>query len=150
MHRTRIVSISPRLVAAIRERAQSTARSESACVERAWAAARVRFASLPPPAPLAQGFEIVPIIPDVEYTDPRAEQIYAEQFASDEVAALALTLQLDVLEDMIDESFRLARSLGWLVERAWCLSLETGSHEWWLVSSEAVASGDTMPMARLE
>ena len=148
MLRTRLVSVSPRLADAIRDHARATGRSTSQCIERAWTAARVGFASLPSPAPLAQDFEIVPIVPDVEYTDVRAEQLYAERFASDQVVALSVTLSSDIFEDMVDESFRLARSLGWLVERAWCLSLDGGAHDWWLATE--LSAGDTAPMPRFE
>ena len=147
MPRTRLVTLSPRLADAIRDHAKQSGRSTSQCIERAWTATRVRFASLPSPAPLAQDFEIVPIVPDVEYTDVRAEQLYADRFASDQVVALTVTLTSDILEDMVDESFRLARSLGWLVERAWCLSLDGGTADCWLAS---LSAGDTAPMPRFE
>jgi hypothetical protein len=143
------VSLSPRLADAIRAHARASSRNTSHCIERAWMVARVRFATLPSPAPLAQDFEILPIVPDVEYTDVRAEQLYAERFASDQVVALSVTLASDILEDMVDESFRLARSLGWLVERAWCLALESEPMRATWFANELTA-GDTMPMPRFD
>jgi hypothetical protein len=146
--RTRFVSLSPRLVAAMRDQAAQANRDVNACIEQAWKTARVRIASLPPPAPLPQNFEYMPVIPDVEYTDPKAEQVYAERFASDQVVTLAVTLPVAILDEMVDDSFRLARSLGWLVERAWCLALDATSQDWWIANE--IASGDTAPMTRFD
>jgi hypothetical protein len=146
--RTRLVSISPRLLEAIQDEARRTNRDVTACITRAWTTARVRIATLPPPAPLPQNFEYMPVIPDVEYTDPKAELVYAERFASDLVVVFALTLPTEILEDMVDESFRIARSLGWLVERAWCLALDASSQDWWIAHEAAL--GDTAPMARFD
>lgn len=156
MTRTRTVRISPRLVAAIRRDAARYKCSPSACVERAWAIAWPRIARLAAPTPIEQNFDEVPPIPCLTYTNARAEAIYVDRFAAGdgEVEELELALDPDVYEDLVDESYRLARSLSWLVTRAWCIALDVELSAAWYrandFASESPEAGDTMPMPRYE
>lgn len=150
MTHERTVLIPPRLVAAIRSEASRRGRSVSWCIERVWRISRGRLALLAAPTPIEQNFGDVPMIPELQYTHPRAEAIYADRFADpDDLRPLPLTLQVDMLEEMKDESFRLARSLAWLVERAWCLALDveaTGT-EWF---AQDDFGGETPPVPAFE
>lgn len=154
MTSARTVRISPRLVAAIRRDAARYGCSPSACVERAWAIAWPRLARLAAPAPVEQNVDDVLPIPCLTYTSARAEAIYADRFAADDEEPLELVLDPDVCDDLVDESYRLARSLGWLVARAWCIALDAEATAAWYrandFASEAPEAGDTMPMPRYE
>lgn len=138
------------LATAIRDEARRTGLTVSASIEAAWAAARTRIARLSAPLPVPQDLEIPqpPATRGRTFADARAEVIYRERFRSEAHATFPLVIADEILEDMIDESFRLARPLGWLVERAWCIALDAAPvapEAWWT----AEAAGDTMPIARV-
>jgi hypothetical protein len=151
--RTRAVTISPRLLAALAAEATRTHQEVAVVVERAWAAARLRLATLPPPAPVPQeGIDLD--IPDPDYVDHEVEALYAARYAADFPMPLTLTLAPDVLEDMIDYSFRIARSIGWLIERAWCIAelrrswTPAGIEERSELGLLEIEASDTQPMPR--
>jgi len=146
--RERTLRVSPRLVEAIRGDAEKRGKSIAWCVERAWTIAWPRLAQICGPTPFEQDCDFEVVIPNFEYEHARAEAIYAERFASEAVESLTLGLATAVVEDMTDESYRLARSLGWLVERAWCIALDAEATSTWFVASDF--AGDTLPMPRAE
>jgi hypothetical protein len=144
--RARTVWLAPRLVAALEREARRRMTTVSACVEHAWHIAWPRIALLAPPAAFEQNFDEVPPIPGHTYEHPRAEAVFAEQFAGGEAIPVDVALKLPVYEDLVEESYRLARSLGWLIERAWCLTLVAEPALWLPVLETA----DTAPMPRYE
>lgn len=140
------VVISSRVAHAIETEASRSGRDPMACLELAWRAAYNRLSGLPPPAPLPQGFEVVPHIPDVEYVDRDAEQRFASRYASPDHVDWEIPLASWTL-DLTECAFRLARSIGWVIERAWCVAeLEAEARAAWLASELA---GDTAPMTRI-
>jgi hypothetical protein len=137
MPREQVVSLSPKLVAAIQSEAERQSRTLTHCVEHAWKLARSQLAGICGPVPMQQDFDVPPVMfEDLPYDNPRAEAIYASRFADDAAPRpLRLTFSDDVYHDMTFEADRLARPLSWVVERAWCLA-----------SSED--AGDTLELPR--
>jgi hypothetical protein len=113
-------------------------RSVASCVHDAWLRASPDLAALAAPMPVEQGFLELEI-EELQYTDPRAEALYAARFADVDTVRVELMLPADVFDAIRDEANRLARSQSWIVERAWCLADELRVH---------MDAGDTLPMPR--
>jgi hypothetical protein len=117
-----MVSLSPKLLAAIETEAERERRTLAHCIEHAWRLARSQLAGICAPVPLPQNFDVTPYFDDLPYEHPRAEAIYASRFADASTRTIRLAFSDEVYEDMSFEAERLARPLSWVVERAWCLA----------------------------